>query len=228
MLIQNWMSRPVVTINANASMPMAKDLLKMHNIHALPVMKKDKLVGLVTDSDLKAASTSDATGVDLYEWAYLIQKIKIDRIMTPDPVTIPLDHTLAEAADVFLQNNVSALPVIDGRARMVGIISPSDVSRAFLCLTASGRKGIELGLQVKDQPGVTLSIVDAIRRMGGRVASLISIDSYAPKGFRQVYIRVYNFDRNKLAKLLPDLKKKGRLLYVIDHHRGSREIHAAA
>ncbi len=227
MLIQNWMSRSVVTIDANASLPIAKDLLRKHNIHALPVIKKEKLVGVVTHGDLKRASASEVVSLDVYELAVLLQKIKIEQIMSHDPVTIPLDHTLAEAADVFLQSNVSVLPVIARRVQMVGIISPSDISRAFLCLTSSGRKGIELGLQVKDQRGATLSITDSIRRVRGRIGSLISIDSYAPKGFRQVYIRIYGFDHKKLAKLLPDLKKIGRLLYLIDHQQGSREASAS-
>ena len=108
MLIQNWMSRPVMTIDSGASMPMARDLLKKHNVHCLPVVKKNKLVGILTDSDLKRASASDATSLDVYELAYLLQKIKVEQIMTADPVTIALDHTLAEAADVFLKNNVYA------------------------------------------------------------------------------------------------------------------------
>ncbi len=224
MLIQNWMSRPVVTIAADASLPMAKNLLKKHNIQALPVIKKEKLVGIVTDADLKRASASDATSLDTYELAFLLQKIRIEQIMTNDPITIPLDHTLAEAADLFLQTKAVVLPVIARGALMVGIISPSDISKAFLCLTASGRKGIELGLQVKDQPGVTLSIADRIRRFGGRIGSLISIDSYAPEGFRQVYIRIYGFDHNQLSKLMPELKNSGKLLYLIDHQRGSREV----
>ena len=168
MLIQNWMSRPVVTIDAGASMPMARDLLKQHNIHCLPVMKKNKLVGILTDSDLKRASASDATSLDVYELAYLLQKIRINQIMTPNPTTIPFDYTLAEAADVFLKNNVSALPVMKGQDQMVGIITPSDISRSFLCLTAAGRQGIQIGVQVEDQAGIVMSLVDIIRSAGGQ------------------------------------------------------------
>lgn len=228
MLIQNWMSRPVITIDAGASMPMARDLLKKHNIHCLPVLKKDKLAGILTDSDLKRASASDATSLDVYELAYLLQKIKVGQIMTANPLTIPLDNTLAEAADVFLKNNVSALPVMKGTDKMVGIITPSDISRAFLCLTASGRPGIQLGVQVQDQPGIVMSIMDTIREAGGRIGSLISVDSFAPEGYREVYIKIYSLDRRQLANLVPQIRSKGTLLYVVDHRENSREIFAAA
>ena len=228
MLIQNWMSRPVITIDAGASMPMARDLLKKHNIHCLPVLKKDKLAGILTDSDLKRASASDATSLDVYELAYLLQKIKVGQIMTANPLTIPLDNTLAEAADVFLKNNVSALPVMKGTEKMVGIITPSDISRAFLCLTASGRPGIQLGVQVQDQPGIVMSIMDTIREAGGRIGSLISVDSFAPEGYREVYIKIYSLDRRQLANLVPQIRSKGTLLYVVDHRENSREIFAAA
>jgi acetoin utilization protein AcuB len=228
MLIQNWMSRPVVTIDAGASMPMARDLLKQHNIHCLPVMKKNKLVGILTDSDLKRASASDATSLDVYELAYLLQKIRIDQIMTPDPITIAPDYTLAEAADIFLKNNISALPVMKGQDQMVGIITPSDISRSFLCLTAAGRQGIQIGVQVEDQAGIVMSLIDIIRSAGGRIGSLISIDSFAPEGHRHVYIKIYSFDRRQLAMLIPQIRSKGTLLYIIDHKENSRDIFPAA
>lgn len=228
MLIQNWMSRPVVTIDAGASMPMARDLLKKHNFHCLPVMKNNKLAGILTDSDLKRASASDATSLDVYELAYLLQKVKVAQIMTSDPITIPLEYTLAEAADIFLKNNISALPVMKSPDQMVGIITPSDISRAFMCLTASGRPGIQMGIQVQDQPGIVMSIIEVIRNAGGRIGSLISIDSFAPEGYRQVYIKIYSFDRRQMTTLIPEIKSRGTLLYIIDHKENSREIFAAA
>lgn len=228
MLIQNWMSRSVVTIDAGASMPMARDLLKKHNIHCLPVMKKNKLVGMLTDSDLKRASASDATSLDVYELAYLLQKVKVSQIMTSNPVTIALDHTLAEAADVFLNNDVSALPVMKGPDQLVGIITPSDISRALLCMMASKRQGISMGIQVQDKPGIVMSIMEIIRNAGGRIGSLISIDSFAPDGYRQVYIKIYSFDRKQLVTLIPEIRSRATLLYIIDHKENSREIFAAA
>ncbi len=226
MLVQNWMHRPVVTIGIDAKMPEAIELLKIHKIHALPVMKKDELMGLVTDGDLKRASASDATTLEIYELAYLIQKIKIAQIMSPDPVTIRIDHTLPEAATLFLQHDVPVLPVMAGQAQLVGIISRSDITRAFLCLSASGRRGIELGMQIEDRPGKTLAMIEGLGRHGARIGSVISIDGHAPEGNRHVYLRIYGINQKLRSALLSVLEDHGRLLFFVDHKEQTRKIYA--
>ena len=114
MLIKNWMSRPVITISARASMQMARDLMDKHKIRSLPVVRQDKVIGLLTDRDVKRASASDATSLDVYELSYLLQSIKVEQIMSTDPVTIEYDHTLSEAADLFFKDKIEALPVMTG------------------------------------------------------------------------------------------------------------------
>lgn len=228
MLIQNWMSRPVVTIEPGANMPMAQKLMEKHNIHSLPVIQDDKLVGILTDRELKKASASDATTLDVYELAYLLQRIKVAQIMTVDPITIHTNMTLAEAADTFLRDNVSILPVMNEENQLVGIISPSDLSRAFLALTAYDRQGIQFGLQVEDRPGIAIDIAECIRNTGGRIASLISTDNRVPDGYRQVYLRIYGLDPCKLGDLIAEIRKMGHLLYIVDHIGNHREIFAAA
>mgnify|MGYP000465639266 CR=1 FL=1 len=72
MLSKNWMSKPAVTIDANASMYDAIKLLKNHNIKMLPVMATGTLVVIVTDRYLKRASAYDATYIEIHELLYLI------------------------------------------------------------------------------------------------------------------------------------------------------------
>jgi acetoin utilization protein AcuB len=222
------MTTPVVTIESGAYMHMAKDLLDKHNIHSLPVIRDDKVVGILTDRDLKRASASDATSLDRYELAYLLQRIKIAQIMTDDPITIRDNMTLAEAADIFLREKVSVLPVMNVEDHLVGIITPSDISRAFLSLTANDKQGTQLGLQVEDRPGITMDIANCIGSAGGRIASLISTDSHVLDGYRQVYIRIYGISRWKLVNLVAEIRKLGLLLYIVDHDYNHREIYAAA
>lgn len=226
MLIQKWMSCPVVTIEPDANMPMAHKLMEKHNIHGLPVLKDDKLVGLLTDRELKKASASDATSLDVYELAYLLERIKVAQIMIADPVTIHTNMTLAEAADIFLRDKVSTLPVMNKENKLVGIISPSDLSRAFLVVTAYDRQGIQFGLQVEDRPGIAIDIAECIRNAGGRIASLISTDNRVPDGYRQVYLRIYGLNHQKLGDLVAEIRKKGHLLYIVDHVGNHREIFA--
>ena len=91
MLVKNWMSKNVVKIDIDTSMQVAISLMKEHRIRMLPVVKKDKLVGVITDRDLKRASASDATSLDAHELLYLLMKIKIKDIMTKKPIAVPLE-----------------------------------------------------------------------------------------------------------------------------------------
>src|SRR5210317_676862 len=107
MLVKNWMSKNVITIDANDSMQNATKLLKEHGIRMLPVMKKNRLVGIVTDRDLKKASASDATTLEIHELLYLLSEIKVKEIMTKDPITVPPDYTAEETAQVLMDSKIS-------------------------------------------------------------------------------------------------------------------------
>ncbi|MGD9139709.1 MAG: CBS domain-containing protein, partial [Desulfobacterales bacterium] len=125
MLVKNWMSKNVITVDVNDSMPDATKLLKENDIRMLPVMKKGKLVGIVTDRDLKKASASDATTLEVHELLYLLTKIKVKDIMTSDVITVPPDFTVEETAQVLQKNRISGMPVVDAEERLVGVITQS-------------------------------------------------------------------------------------------------------
>ena len=103
MLVKNWMSKGVITVDADQSMHQAINLLQEHQINILPVMKERELIGIISDRDLKKASPSDATTFDFHELLYLVSKIKVKDIMTPDPHTVSPEYTVEEAAAVLLE-----------------------------------------------------------------------------------------------------------------------------
>lgn len=71
---------------------------------------------------------------------------------------------------------------------------------------------------------VDASMADIVRRYGGRLASILSSYDRAPEGFRHVYIRVYQVDREKIAQMVADLKAAAKLRYLVDHRENRREI----
>ena len=221
MLVKNWMSKPAITIDADASMNDAINLLKNNNIKMLPVMEKGKLVGIVTDRDLKRASASDATSLEIHELLYLISKIKIKEIMTKNPITVPQDCTVEETAEILLKHNISGVPVVDQYRDIVGVITKNDLFRIIISLTGAERRGIQFGMEVEDRRGSIKEVTDIIREYGGRMASILTSYDTAPEGFRRVYIRMYGIDRFKINRLKEALKEKARLLYIVDR----REVH---
>jgi len=225
MLVNHWMSKQVITLDANDSMNNALHLLKKHNIKMLPVMKQGKLVGIVTDRDLKRASASDATSLEIHELLYLISKIKVKDVMTKNPITVPLDYTIEETAEVLLKHKISGVPVVDHHGNIVGIITQNDIFRTLISLTGVERKGIQFGLEVEDRPGTIKEVSDVIRQYGGRMASILTSYDLAPEGFRRLYIRMYGIDRFKLNKLKDSLREKASLLYMVDRREVKRETY---
>src|SRR5271169_3910571 len=164
MLVRNWMSKNLVTIEEEDSMQHALTLMKERQIRMLPVLKKGKLVGVVSDSDLKRASASDATLLDIHELLYLISKIKVHDIMTGNPITVPDDYTVEETAQVLLEHNISGVPVTDCNGKMVGIITRNDIFKILSCLSGLGKEGIHVAFQIEDAAGSIKLLADVIRK----------------------------------------------------------------
>lgn len=135
MLVKNWMKQDVITIDANESMLDAIELLKKHDIRTLPVMRNNELVGVVTDRDLKRASASDVTTLEVHELLYLLSKIRVKEVMSSPPITVPSDYTLEEAAEVILGNKISGVPVVDHFGRLVGTITQAELFRFMLSVS---------------------------------------------------------------------------------------------
>lgn len=224
MLVKNWMSKNVITIGEEDSMQQAATLMKEHRIRMLPVMGKGELVGVVSDTDLKRASASDATMLDIHELLYLISKIKISDIMTRNPITVPYDYTVEEAAQLLMERNISGVPVVDCDGKLVGIITRNDLFKILISLSGLGKKGIQFAFLTDDKPGSIKDLADVIRNHEGRIASILSTDEYAPEGKRIVYFRIYDIDRSIMPDLIRELGEKGTLIYLVDHRDNKRQI----
>ena len=129
-LVRDWMTSDVVSIAPGTALSMAHRLMVERQVRRLPVVKKNgKLVGVVTRGDIRGAEPSDATTLTIWEINYLLAHLKIKEIMTPKPLTVSSDATLAEAANLMLEHKVSGLPVVDKNDKVVGIITESDLFR---------------------------------------------------------------------------------------------------
>jgi len=224
MLVRNWMSKDVITVNEDDSMQDALRLMKQHHIRMMPVLKNGSLVGVVTDRDLKRASASDATTLDVHELLYLISKIKVKSIMSKNPISVPLDLTVEETAEVLLNNKISGAPVVDDDGQVVGTITQTDLFRVLIALTGVGKRGIQFAFLTEDRPGSIKELADIIRRYGGRMVSILSSYENVPGGYRKVYIRMHGIERSRLKSLKEELAKAATLLYLVDHRENRREI----
>ena len=225
MLVSNWMSKNIITVDVDDSMQYALRLMKENGVRILPVLKKGRLAGVITDRDLKRASASDATTLDIHELLYLISKIKVGSIMSKSLITVPHNFTVEETAQVLLENKISGAPVVDQNGEVVGIITQTDLFRVLISLTGVGKGGIQFAFQLEDRPGSIKEVADVIRKYGGRMISILTSYDKVPEGYRKVFIRMHSIDRSRLKQLQVDLSKMVALIYMVDHRENIREIY---
>jgi acetoin utilization protein AcuB len=225
MLVKDWMSKNVITLNVNDTMQDAINLSMEHHISLMPVMEEGKLVGIVTDRDLKRASPSDATLLDIQQIMYHLSRLEVGAIMSRYPITVPLDYTVEETAEVLLTNGISGAPVVNQEGEIRGVITKNDLFKAMISLSGLAKRGLQFGFLLEDSPGSIKEITDIIRKYNGRLVSILSSYEKAPEGLRNVYIRSFDIDRDALPRLKEELKAAARMLYMVDHRENKREIY---
>jgi acetoin utilization protein AcuB len=225
MLVKNWMSHPPVTVNADAALQDAVDLLAKHGIHMLPVVDNDHLTGVITNLDIKRASTSEVFSLEDPKLANSIARIKVKAIMNKKPVTIADDHTIEETAVLLFAHNISGVPVVNSARKLVGVITKNDIFRALISLTGINKKGIQFAVRMEDRRGSIKEIADIIREHGGRIASILSTRKRPEEGFLHVYIRAYGLDLPGRQKLRDVIAERFSLIYIVDHDEDTRKIY---
>lgn len=131
MLVKDFMTPNPEVVTPEITVPEAAQIMKKGGFRRLPVVKEGRVVGIVTDRDLKEAMPSDANSLSIWELNYLISKLTVGEIMTRDPITVSDTLPLQAAAKLMLEHKVGGLPV-EREGRLVGIITVTDVLRAFL------------------------------------------------------------------------------------------------
>lgn len=112
-------------------------LIRQKGIRQLPVVEGKRLVGIVTDRDLRQTSPSGVAGLSIHELHHVLEKLTVRQIMTTQVVSIRPDQTVEDAALLLLAHRIGGLPVVqDGE--LVGLITEGDILQAFLQLRGKG------------------------------------------------------------------------------------------
>ena len=129
------MSVSPVTIAPSASVHAAQALMQQRQIRHLPVLKDGRLVGMISDRDIRLVLPSPATSLTVWEIRHLLEKLTVGEVMTYFVMTTTPDCPVTEAVGRMLGHKVGALPVVtDGQ--VIGILTRTDVLRAFRRLQA--------------------------------------------------------------------------------------------
>jgi len=215
MLIKDWMTKNPITISDDTSMIKAIHIMNEHRFRRLPVVSQGKLVGMVTDRDLKEASPSRATTLDVHELYYLLAELQVSEIMSRNPVSVSQDDTVEHAAQIMLEHTISGLPVVNFEGHLAGIITQSDIFRAFMHISGILQGGVQFGLRLEDRPGILKEVADQMRNRGGRLVSLLTYYRSPEENTRDVYLRVKGLSAEAITKIKAELEKRFEVIYVI-------------
>ena len=207
MQIRDWMAKNVFTVTEDTSLLDVTRVMTENNIRRLPVEDNGKLVGIITDRDVKDASPAKTTTLDVHELYYLFSEIKVRDIMTSKPIVLSGDDSLEKAAVIMLETKISGIPVTDEDNNLIGLLSETDVLRGFIHTSGIKDGTMQYIFDLPDATGAVSDVVRTLRDNHMRVISVTTSFEEAVKGVKRVAMRVISDgegDHDTLSTYLHD------------------------
>lgn len=209
MFVGKRMSPNPVTVLPSATIFDAMQIMSSCKIRRLPVVDDGKLVGIVTDRDLKEVSPSSATSLSIYELNYLLAKMQVKDIMKKKVVTILQSAVIEEAALLMYNHKIGGLVVVDEKRNVVGVITETDIFKSFIDVMGLQSGKTRLTIDFTDKVGVLHEVTAIFAELGINIDSMVCYNE--GEGVCELVIRVGVQDT---AKLAAELDAKG---YHVHH-----------
>lgn len=177
MIVRDIMIMPVATVTPETTVSEAVRLARTRGIRHLPVLDGDRLVGIVSDRDLKTVA-GETAALDL---------VRVRSIMTSVVLTIGPTFTVEDAARMMIAERISALPVTVG-GQLVGMITETDVVRLFVRALGADQPSSRFDVSLGRGPCALGEVVAVVERAGASVVSLLTLRT--PDGGHEAIVRV--------------------------------------
>lgn len=191
MQVADRMKGEAITVTPQTTVMEAVRLLTENRIRHLPVVEGKRVVGIVTDRDLKRVAASPA--------------IPVSGVMSKPVVTVKPETLIEEAAQLLVAHKIGGLPVVE-EDRLVGILTETDVLEAFVELVGIQRRTTRLEIAVERRPEALQALGEALQAQGGDIVSIVTGRRPGPGGKEVLVVRVEAPD---LDRLLADMRKAG-------------------
>ena len=200
MKVKDRMTTGVKTVQLDTSIAEAFRLMKDHNIRRLPVLEKEKVVGIITLTDLHQATPSTATTLSVHELNYLLAKTKIKDILPKKQkvITVTSDNHIETAAKITRVNKICGWPVVDNE-KLVGIVTETDIFDALIDILGVKRAHSRIDLLVRERPGTLAEIISLVAEAGINI--LNTVVYYEEKKDRyRIILRLESLENDELIK----------------------------
>lgn len=201
MLVEEIMKTDVHTLTSDQTVQDVMDLFKDKRIRHAPIVDNGKVVGIVTDRDLKDAVPSRFTVSPKGE----PYKKKVTEIMTPHPVTAhPLDF-VEEVAMIFYEQKIGCIPVVSNQ-KLVGFLTETDLLYTFIELTGAHQPGSQIEVRVENRSGILYEVSKVFHQQNVNVLSVLVYPDRENNNNKILVFRVQTM--NPLA-IINNLRKDG-------------------
>lgn len=141
--IADIMTRRPVTIGRSNSIRTAIDLMREGEFHHLPVVDKGRLIGIVTESDLRRAANSPVAVRERWYDHFILDHIQVAACMTPNPITATPNTPIVEAARAIRDKKIGCMPVVEGD-NLIGIVTSTDLLNCLIHLLEKAEELVRL------------------------------------------------------------------------------------
>jgi acetoin utilization protein AcuB len=201
MFVKNRMTTEVITLKPDQTLLKAMTLIQQKRIRHLPVVQEGKVVGIVTERDVRKAGASDSSSLSIFELNYLMDQIKVSSFMTKKVITVTPDEPIEAAAKLIYDHKIGALPVVD-QNQLVGLITESDILETFIEVLGINEPSVRVELELENRIGALADTTKIIKELGLYLVSLVTLPEEEGKKTRGMVVRVSPTDENKLKDFL--------------------------
>lgn len=203
MLVREYMTRDLVTIGPDARLSDALNMLRARNVHRLPVVEDNLLIGIVSEKDLLYARPSGDRPIGWVEASAQAAVLPVRQVMRQDVVTVFPDCPIETAAAIMAEHSIGALPVVSPPASqtLVGIITETDIFKLFVEMLGSRAAGVRVSLEIDTRKGALASLFNRIVEAGGGITTVSSFPATSPLRLR-IILKVADVDQDAMYRLL--------------------------
>lgn len=200
MFVSKRMTPNPVTIPPTMTVSEATNLMKSNNFRRVPVVDNGKLVGIVTDRDLRAVAPSPATTLSVFEINHLLAKMLVKEIMKSPVVTISAGATIEEAALMMYTHKIGGLVVLDTAGAVAGIITETDIFKCLVDVMGLTEGRTRLTFEFDDKIGVLADVAAVFKELGINILSMATYNT--EEGRAEMVIRADVKDAKVLVERL--------------------------
>jgi acetoin utilization protein AcuB len=201
MFVKNRMTTEVITLTPDQTLLKAMNIIQQKRIRHLPVVEGKKVVGIVTEHDVRKAGASDSSPLSIFELNYLLDQIKVSGFMTRKVITVSPEEPIEVAAKMIYDHHIGALPVVE-QNQLVGLITSSDILATFIEVLGINEPSVRVELELEDRVGALADTTKIFKESGLYLVSVVTLPQEEGKETRSTVFRVRPTDEKKLKEYL--------------------------